>query len=162
MNWYGEPVEIYCWEKDRNIRRETYPLSPSSVSNSVWTAPGANVGLCVEKQMLTTRIMARFFFLLGHVCPSFWISFHFETPNNVTAVLHVRPLSCTVKTVIKHFFNTVKHNSMLCIKFWIILRISGFGGLGVACWPLVPKFAGSNPAEAVGFLRAKKFVLSPL
>ena len=35
-------------------------------------------------------------------------------------------------------------------------RKSGFGGLGVACWPLVPKFAGSNPAEAVGFLGAKK------
>ena len=34
----------------------------------------------------------------------------------------------------------------------------GFGGLGVACWPLVPKFAGSNPAEAVRFLRAKKAV----
>ena len=33
--------------------------------------------------------------------------------------------------------------------------ISGFGGLGVACWPLVPKFAGSNPAEAVGFLGRK-------
>jgi hypothetical protein len=32
----------------------------------------------------------------------------------------------------------------------------GFGGLGVACWPLVPKFAGSNPVEAVGFFRAKK------
>jgi len=32
----------------------------------------------------------------------------------------------------------------------------GFGGLEVACWPLVPKFAGSNPAEAVGFLGAKK------
>ena len=32
----------------------------------------------------------------------------------------------------------------------------GFGGLGVACRPLVPKFMGSNPAEAVGFLRAKK------
>ena len=29
------------------------------------------------------------------------------------------------------------------------------GGLGVACWPLVPKFAGSNPAEAVGFLGRK-------
>ena len=28
----------------------------------------------------------------------------------------------------------------------------GFGVLEVACWPLVPKFAGSNPAEAVGFL----------
>ena len=32
----------------------------------------------------------------------------------------------------------------------------GFSGLGVACWPLVPKFAGSNPAEAVGFLGRKK------
>jgi hypothetical protein len=28
--------------------------------------------------------------------------------------------------------------------------MSCFGGLGLACWPLVPKFAGSNPAEAVG------------
>jgi hypothetical protein len=33
---------------------------------------------------------------------------------------------------------------------------SGFGGLEDACWPLVPKFAGSNPAEAVGFFRMKK------
>ena len=33
---------------------------------------------------------------------------------------------------------------------------SGCGGLGVACWPLVPKFAGSNPVAAVGFLRTKK------
>ena len=32
---------------------------------------------------------------------------------------------------------------------------SGFGGLGVACWPLVPKFAGSSPAEAGGFLERK-------
>jgi len=36
------------------------------------------------------------------------------------------------------------------------IYMSGFGGLGVACWPLVPKFAGSNPAEAVGFLGAKE------
>ena len=35
------------------------------------------------------------------------------------------------------------------------VRNIGFGGLGVACWPLVPKFAGSNPAEAVGFLGRK-------
>ena len=34
--------------------------------------------------------------------------------------------------------------------------MSGFGGLEVACWPLVTKFTGSNPAEAVGFLRADK------
>ena len=38
---------------------------------------------------------------------------------------------------------------------------SGFGGLEAACWPLVPKFAGSNPAEAVGFFRAKKILSTP-
>jgi hypothetical protein len=33
------------------------------------------------------------------------------------------------------------------------LYVSGcFGGLEVACWPLIPKFVGSRPAEAVGFL----------
>ena len=31
----------------------------------------------------------------------------------------------------------------------------GFGGLEVAYWLLVPKFVGSTPAEAVGFLRVK-------
>ena len=36
------------------------------------------------------------------------------------------------------------------------ITFSGFGGLEVVCWPLVPKFAGSNPAEAVGFFGAKK------
>ena len=32
----------------------------------------------------------------------------------------------------------------------------GFGGLEVACWPLVPKFGGSHPADAIGFLGRKK------
>ena len=44
-------------------------------------------------------------------------------------------------------------------KFYMLaLNIfrNGFGGVAVACWPLVPKFAGSNPAEAVGFFRVKK------
>ena len=41
-------------------------------------------------------------------------------------------------------------------NIFVYSGMSGFGGLGVACWPLVPKFAGSNPAEAVGFLGAKK------
>ena len=39
---------------------------------------------------------------------------------------------------------------------YLLYLLSGFGGLEVACWPLVPKFAGSNPAEAVGFLRVNK------
>ena len=47
------------------------------------------------------------------------------------------------------------HTDTSCMYEYIYIY-SGFGGLGVACWPLVPKFAGSNPAEAVGFLRAEK------
>jgi hypothetical protein len=47
----------------------------------------------------------------------------------------------------------------MCIS--LVYVICGFRGLGVACWPLVPKFAGSNPAEAVGFLRAKKILSTP-
>ena len=31
-----------------------------------------------------------------------------------------------------------------------------FGGAEVACWLLTPKFAGSNPAEIVGFLKCDK------
>jgi hypothetical protein len=42
--------------------------------------------------------------------------------------------------------------SLLCH----ISNKSGFGGLEVACWPLVPKFAGLNPAETLGIFRAKK------
>jgi hypothetical protein len=34
--------------------------------------------------------------------------------------------------------------------------LSGFGGAEVACWPLIPKFAGSNVAESVGFLKGDK------
>jgi len=39
--------------------------------------------------------------------------------------------------------------------FYLLSWTMGFGGLGMACWPLVPKFVGSNPAEAVGFLGRK-------
>ena len=42
-------------------------------------------------------------------------------------------------------------NYFLCLS----RKSIGFGGLGVACWPLVPKFACSNPAETVGFLGRK-------
>jgi hypothetical protein len=37
-----------------------------------------------------------------------------------------------------------------------IYGISGFGGPEEACWLPVAKFAGSNPAETIGFFRAKK------
>ena len=36
-----------------------------------------------------------------------------------------------------------------------------FGGIEVACWPLVPKFAGSIPAEAVGIFQGEKILSTP-
>ena len=42
-----------------------------------------------------------------------------------------------------------------CVFEITYLMADGFGGLGVACWPLVPKLADSNPVEAVGFLGRK-------
>ena len=49
----------------------------------------------------------------------------------------------------------LKKNQLDARFIFSIFRQIGFGGLGVACWPLVPKFAGSNPAEAVGILGRK-------
>ena len=40
-------------------------------------------------------------------------------------------------------------------------RLTGFGGLEVACWPLVPKFAGSNPTETVPFFQGEKILSMP-
>ena len=53
------------------------------------------------------------------------------------------------------FYNRDELKEGSCVYVYMCVCVCvygiGFGGLGVACWPLVPKFAGSNPAEAVGF-----------
>ena len=50
-------------------------------------------------------------------------------------------------------FLTLHQTTLALVSF---IAGTGFGGLEVTCWPLVPKSAGSNPAEAVGFLRVNK------
>jgi hypothetical protein len=50
-----------------------------------------------------------------------------------------------------HFYQSWQY----CNKYSYGRLSSGFGGLEVTCWPMVPKFAGSNPAEAVGFFGRK-------
>jgi hypothetical protein len=68
--------------------------------------------------------------------------------NAVNMELHRKAVCCTRS----------KHNINSLVFYQC--ELSGFGGLGVACWPLVPKFAGSNPAETVGFF-GQKFVSTP-
>jgi hypothetical protein len=50
---------------------------------------------------------------------------------------------------------TLLQHGLLKIYEGVKLTKSGFSGLDVACWPLEPKFVGSNLAEAIGFFRAK-------
>ena len=59
--------------------------------------------------------------------------------------------------IVSLYFIKNQQGATLAVLFITNCKISGFVGLEEACWPLVPKFAGSNPAEAVGFFRAKKF-----
>ena len=61
----------------------------------------------------------------------------------------VRPInvSLSVKRLIKS--QILRTYSQKRITFFIATG-TGFGGLGVACWPLVPKF------KTGGFFRAKK------
>ena len=47
-----------------------------------------------------------------------------------------------------------KQHNAFCWKWKFADVKSGFGGAKVACW--LPTFAGSNPAEAVGFLKGDK------
>jgi hypothetical protein len=44
---------------------------------------------------------------------------------------------------------------IISAMFYFLTYSYSFGGLEVACWPLVPKFEASHPAEAVGFLGRK-------
>ena len=55
-----------------------------------------------------------------------------------------------------YHFITISCAVFVGLNFLSMYWISGFGGLVVVCWPLVSKFAGSNPTEAVGFLGRKK------
>jgi hypothetical protein len=42
-----------------------------------------------------------------------------------------------------------------------LLHVSAADSIALACWPLVPKFAGLNPAAAVDFFLAKKILSTP-
>jgi hypothetical protein len=82
---------------------------------------------------------------------------HHPTEEDTSDVVLILHCMLGVHSCVKWKNNEVSND---CFKF-LTNEISGLGGLGVACWPLVPKFAGSNPAEAVRFLSAKKILSTP-
>ena len=115
--------------------------------------------------------------VVGECCPSFFFSSlysvwtwtvlccicQFSFCRRFCGKLLFLAISCIDSHSFCFFFGVNGREYIL--EMWhlraAILCSMGFGGLGVACWPLVPKFAGWNPAEAVGFLGAKKILSTP-
>ena len=87
---------------------------------------------------------------LPHTC-------HIPNPSNsyylIARIIFIKGQT-SWSSLCMHLNQNCKSDKCIYISYKLINKM--FGGLEVACWPLVPKFAGSNPAEAVGFLRAKK------
>ena len=82
--------------------------------------------------------------LIYHILTIIVLAINFDYTNTYNTIYYYLQICC---------HNT--HNNGI---FIILTRdFSGFGGLEV----VLPKFAGSNPAETVGFFRAKKILRTP-
>ena len=62
---------------------------------------------------------------------------------------------CVTQHTLQNYLNFTTGKKHVLLKYaagmcQLYYLMCGFGGLEVACWPLVPKFADSNPTEAVG------------
>ena len=98
-----------------------------------------------------------------------WQYIHFTKDRHFTS-LHFTSLHSTLLCFTPHFslpwtfgrsITTLQQPYTSLHIYFPNPLSSGFGVLEVACWPLVPKFAGSNPDEAVRFYRAKKILSTP-
>jgi hypothetical protein len=94
------------------------------------------------------------------------VDFSFLIISEIVTLIyrHFKPLEATLKSqfstseIITNIRNCFNEGTYSNACRW---RLSGFGGLEVSCWPLESMFAGSNPAETVGFFRAKKIFSTP-
>jgi hypothetical protein len=57
------------------------------------------------------------------------------------------------KVFLVHAMMSTRKGVRVRTQLYSFGTLSGFGGVEVACWTLVPKFAGSHPAEAVLYPR---------
>jgi hypothetical protein len=71
--------------------------------------------------------------------------------GNMRTVVEIQRLKIQFEIKLNHL--KVRRSSRADRRLW---WSSGF-----ACWPLVPEFAGSNPAETVGFFSVYKILSMP-
>ena len=91
-------------------------------------------------------------------------SHHHLVSTNMNYVTFVRYKMCfEQQPYTQYLYETIFRTGSLatCTTFLFTIHLftinfSGFGGLEVACWPLVPKFAGSNTAETVSDFSGRK------
>ena len=112
----------------------------------------------------TWSAMGEFINFVRHIGGStWWRSMHGASQRVVTN--HHAP--DTYPSIPRNYFRRPKYLDFIFEGFFSFTSLQqcnlsvsytdgcGFSGLEIACWPLVPKFAGSHPAEAVGFLGRK-------
>jgi hypothetical protein len=118
----------------RNTCKTTPPPKKDKKKLSWWD--GKSQDACV---ILGVRV---FIYTCTNICP------RVEKNLIKTFVLLLWPVAFT------HLFVAFRHRQQMNVD-WGCWRAWRRGGLEDACWPVVPKFAGSDPADAVGFFKAK-------
>jgi len=112
------------------------------------TCPGITLYLPIQRWVLLEELSHSASQEIPHLLWNLKVPYYMYVCNRQSQIPIQSPM-IGICTLPPHFKSILYHPPI------------GFGGLEVACWPLVPKFAGSNPAEAVGFLRAKKILSTP-
>jgi hypothetical protein len=131
---YKDEIKLYLYI--RIILREHLILSLSRLSSTSYTLLRINCALrsVVFSSLSNMRSVSHCSFLY----------------NTLIIVWRCRNLS-------SQFFSLdIRHSTDVSVPTGFlrcVLKASGVWWL--ACWPLAPKFAGSNPAEAVGFYGRK-------
>jgi hypothetical protein len=70
------------------------------------------------------------------------------------SLLHVSRIRVNVDLAHIRLNSSIEYDTVLYNSIFL----SGFSGLGVACWPLVPKFAGSKPGRSRLIFQGEKIL----
>jgi hypothetical protein len=173
VSTYSETTYVTVTYLSKNTNCIAREEQHGNASNFLSLFPGCSATVDLFLLFLVGKWVCLFYFLHFGKIFVFLIHFpfFFNAPKSrnfaLCMLLNVVPFSgLTVKHVLEwpSIFSLVNIQVM---RNWSSIPLrnmtlspfsqcTDFGRLEVACWLLVPKFAGSNPAETVRFLRAKK------
>jgi hypothetical protein len=113
------------------------------------------VYLCPVFQKLPFRFLNQSITTISSCFPSCYMSHqsHLSLPNHPSNIKRLTFLSFSICNFLHT--NIILCFSQILFSVLVLNYIPPYSGLEVACWPLVHKFVGSHPAEAIEFLGQK-------